>query len=773
MVMLENNKEMDDKYCKLKKYKISNLFDSKGNTPIYYACNKKNKKFIEEYSNYNFRNNQNEKINSFLFIETKNNCTPLEELYKKIKSNDNDILKLIIILTLELKKGYIFYLLEYLINNYKPIFYNIFKQQYKKNLLDSNYLVKIIGLYQYLTTELKYYIMIKDSKGNDPIFLAIIKNNFPFLFDILLSEKNKYILTMTSINNEGKSVVHLIVESKIIKNKNEILLKILNKGFAFDIKDNKGFSPIDYAFFNKEKEIIEILRNKYYNEGLPIIRNLKYNFYKDSDILYNDSILDSSNYQKFDDDLYSLVYKKFKYYGDKIHKVCVDNEGIPYNVSLLRGNFFYYKTINKYIIQIIENTKYNNFIVFTCQQENIINEYNFDKLNNAEIKFKELFKEKTNNDWDVIKKDKTKFKTNYIKYFYLDYGFEQENDIYDYLKQTINYLYIKKDITYNNVKVRDFIYYLTRKAYNNRFMNDNNDYNTYDFNKSIENNTREIIKKYKQKGIQDSLLILMKLEQLLKSSDIDKKKISYLENSYLELIPFSVHKNDTNIFKSLSDIKEEIGRLTTFYFIENIHKIFLGAIKNLDNIHPLDYIINSLGCDIIELIEKNEEKKYIKNFLFKGGAISIKNIFKIKVSINDINFNPNEFKNRYIFCHGTKVENILGILSQGLKISPVQAKHSGQSYGEGIYLSDSFNLSIHYSKKTELKNDRIFMLLVEAALGEEKKDYNVFKTNLDFKDVYMTEDGFGIFKLSKKIKYNGVIVIKDEMNVRIKYIIEI
>ena len=55
------------------------------------------------------------------------------------------------------------------------------------------------------------------------------------------------------------------------------------------------------------------------------------------------------------------------------------------------------------------------------------------------------------------------------------------------------------------------------------------------------------------------------------------------------------------------------------------------------------------------------------------------------------------------------------------------------------------------------------MLLVEAALGEEKKDYNVFKTNLDFKDFYMTEEGFGIFKLSKKIKYNGVIVIKDEM----------
>ena len=67
------------------------------------------------------------------------------------------------------------------------------------------------------------------------------------------------------------------------------------------------------------------------------------------------------------------------------------------------------------------------------------------------------------------------------------------------------------------------------------------------------------------------------------------------------------------------------------------------------------------------------------------------------------------------------------------------------------------------------------MLLVEAALGEEKKDYNVFHTSLDFNTAYMTEEGYGIFSSVNEIgvKKRGIIVIKDSMNVRVKYIIEI
>ena len=780
MIIPENKNieiEIDSIYNNLYKYNINRLFDSKGNTPIYYACKRLNKKFIEKFSNYIFEKKNNDKFNSSLFIESDIDLTPLEELYKKINLEDNYLISLIIDITLREKKGYILYILKYLTEKYNTTHKNLFNQSFLKNLASEKYLNKIIGLYQFLRNELKVNLMIFDNEGYDPSILCAINNNFDFLFDILLYGSNKNNLIKNSANKEGKTVIHFLIEIKNIKNKEEKLIKLLNEGFAFNNKDIKGFYPIDYAYFNKDKKIIDILKDKYYKEGLPLKINLRYNFYRDSDILFNESILDSSNYQKCDD-LFGLVYKKFKCAGDKIHKVVTDNESIPYNANLLRGNIFYHECLfNRYVIQLLENTDKKTYIVATFEKDEIYNEYKYNNLNEAEIKFKKIFKAKTDNDWDNIKNDKRKFKTNYIKFYYFDYNFEQENDIYDYLKVSINNLMIKKEIIYDeNITVRDLIYYLARRAYNNRFINENNKSKKSLLNKDVENNTRDIIKRYKEKGLNDAVFLLKEIEKIVKKgenlNEFEKKKISYLISSYEELIPFSVYKSDINILKTIDDINKEIGRISTYYFIENILKIFLGAIKNIDEIHPLDYIINSLGCDIILLEEETQEKINIKKFLNKGGADKIKNIFKIKNSINDINFNPNNFKKRYIFCHGTKTENILGILSQGLKISPVQANFSGQSYGVGIYLSNSYNVSINYSKNKQdiNKDERFFMLLVEAALGEEKNDYNVYRTNLNFNNVYMTEEGYGIFNL---VQSEGIIVIKDEMNVRVKYIIEI
>ena len=200
----------------------------------------------------------------------------------------------------------------------------------------------------------------------------------------------------------------------------------------------------------------------------------------------------------------------------------------------------------------------------------------------------------------------------------------------------------------------------------------------------------------------------------------------------------------------------------------------MGAIKNLDNIHPLDYIINSLGCNIIELDEGFTEKVFIENFLKNTGAYTynIKNIFKIIKSRQDINFNPNNFENRIILCHGTKSENILGILSEGLKISPVQAKIQGNAFGEGIYLSDSFSYSYEYSRINSSKDDRIFLLLIEAAINNIE-DHSIHRTDLNDYKFIETKDGYKIIDLDMRKDSAGIFVIKDSMNVRVKYIVEI
>ena len=53
-------------------------------------------------------------------------------------------------------------------------------------------------------------------------------------------------------------------------NKKDILKKALEVGFNFNIKDNKGMLPIDYAYLKKENEIIGILIDKYNKNGIKI-----------------------------------------------------------------------------------------------------------------------------------------------------------------------------------------------------------------------------------------------------------------------------------------------------------------------------------------------------------------------------------------------------------------------------------------------------------------------------------------------------------------------
>ena len=761
---IEGN-EIDAIYDKLKNCKIDNLYDSFGNTPMYYACNKLNIKFIEKYANYTFGNKTNSNINFSLFLETKNGKLPFKELYKYLHLEDNDLLSLIIELTLKEKIGDIAYIIYYLIDKYKSEKKTYLNGFYNDNLSNSEYLIRIIGLYQYLVNILDYSIMFEDENGNNPFMLCVIKNNFDFLFDILLPEKKNKKFKFDLQNKEGKTMIHLIIQSNIF-NKKEMLLQMMKEGFNYNVKDNNYCLPIEYAFLNKDDEVYEILKNKYKEDGLVLDKNKNFlnNFYEDSDLLFNESILDSSKYQQCDD-LFDLVYNDYKYNKEKIYKVCVDNEYIPYNVELIRGNVLYFDSLLIcYKMQIIENIQKENFIL-VINNRNDYSEINFDNLKEAEAKFKELFKLKTNNDWDYVKKDKSKFKTNILNYYYFNYDLSKEYDIFDYLKIAINKLFIKKNLKYNdNYKIRELYYYLSIKAYNNRF------------NSSIEKDTRDIIRQYKIKALKDAAFTLNKIEILIKEgknkTNLEKKKINYLINSYLGLIPFSIHKNNKNILQSNKEISEEKGRITTFYFIENILKIFLGAIKNLDNLHPLDYIINSLGCNIIELDDGFIEKVIIEKFLKNTGANNIKNIFKITESRNDMNFNPKNFENRIILCHGTKTQNILGILSEGLKISPVQAKFQGSYYGEGIYLSDSFELSIAYSKKDSSVGDRIFLLLIEAAIQNEE-DHSKHGFNINDYKYFETKDGYKIIDLNERKYSNGIIVIKDSMNVRVKYIVEI
>lgn len=52
--------------------------------------------------------------------------------------------------------------------------------------------------------------------------------------------------------------------------------------------------------------------------------------------------------------------------------------------------------------------------------------------------------------------------------------------------------------------------------------------------------------------------------------------------------------------------------------------------------------------------------------------------------------------NRQLSIRGTSVENVVGILTNGLKVPPTEDKNTGSDFGKGIYFSNTVLSSVQY-----------------------------------------------------------------------------
>ena len=67
--------------------------------------------------------------------------------------------------------------------------------------------------------------------------------------------------------------------------------------------------------------------------------------------------------------------------------------------------------------------------------------------------------------------------------------------------------------------------------------------------------------------------------------------------------------------------------------------------------------------------------------------------------------------------HGSRKENIPGILEKGLLVNPAGVRKSGALFGQGIYFADYANRSSIYCRSNG--NDLV-IFLCEVALGKSK-----------------------------------------------------
>ena len=652
---------------------------------------------------------------------------------------------------------------------------------------------------------------IIDKKGKSLVHQCVSLNNFGSYENV---EMLTYLLDnkFLSISKDylNKTPLDYALEQKTLKN----LTILKNKNILGT--ENIDINAIKLSFKNIQDEINEKIAN-----SIPLV-----NFEKDSEEYYNYKTSNTPslklskkpNVKDYQSEFYELYKENDEYWDASLTKVNLQNG--------IYGEYLFY------IIQLIHDLGKDMYIVTTqfgrMGEEGANQRSPFNSLEEAKNEFCKIFKNKTSNEWE----ERNNFERKKGKYMLLTYNkikikpnelltpfnYEKcpkskitDENIINLLKTFTDYSIIEKafnesgvDTNFFNysmlnkeilIKARYYLIELYKKVQEleevrkiniiNNNINNNNDKedkeDKVDNDKNKENKGNEASNDNNYDSdevmeIEDENKNEIKTEK----EKIDKiisinNEIMILSSRYYELIPKSRFRNCCILpLDNINQIKTEINIIDNLTYVEKAVNILLGANNKLQTMNPLDYIYYSLQTYFETLNKDSPEFETLKHYITNTASDEIINIFRVtrKGEAERIN----EFKdmpNHYLLFHGTKIFNLIGIFSNGLKIAPPEAPVTGYMFGKGIYLADMYEKSINYcdtfTVKEKNNNDEIkktfsYILLCEAALGNM---YESNKPDLDVENLPFLKEGFNSLKscshsgpdLSKNFVCNNGVII--------------
>ena len=235
-------------------------------------------------------------------------------------------------------------------------------------------------------------------------------------------------------------------------------------------------------------------------------------------------------------------------------------------------------------------------------------------------------------------------------------------------------------------------------------------------------------------------------------------EIMELSSRYYELMPKEKYRNSCILpLDNLNEVKNEIQIIDNLAYVEKAVNILLGANNKIQVMNPLDYIYYSLQTYFETLNKSSPEYDTLQKYIRNTSDDKIINIFRVTRKGETDRINAfKDLPNHYLLFHGTKIFNLIGIFSNGLKIAPPEAPMTGYLFGKGIYLADMYEKSIGYCDTFQEKNsdpkkrkNYSFILLCEAALGNI---YNAKKSDLDVENLPFLKEGYNSLK---SVSYSG------------------
>lgn len=264
------------------------------------------------------------------------------------------------------------------------------------------------------------------------------------------------------------------------------------------------------------------------------------------------------------------------------------------------------------------------------------------------------------------------------------------------------------------------------------------------------------------------LEILNQIESMLDRGVTTGWEVEKASNEFYSIIPVTFgsrvdyRKFLIDDYTKLNDRKDLLG-------------VMSSVVKAQDTLEKtLEDKYASLKIKLKDLSSRSAEYKRLSDFVQNtrghnhNFGFEIKEIFEVEDMVNHSQFNPYKVETMELF-HGSRNENLLSIMQNGLKIKPSSAVHTGSMFGAGIYMADQSTKSANYcwGFNGGLAGDENYLFVCEVATGKIK-DYDTAQPHLSSPpSPYNSVRGVK----GRSLIHNEYIVYR-ENQVKIKYIIE-
>lgn len=205
----------------------------------------------------------------------------------------------------------------------------------------------------------------------------------------------------------------------------------------------------------------------------------------------------------------------------------------------------------------------------------------------------------------------------------------------------------------------------------------------------------------------------------------NKKELETLSGEFYTVIPhdFGFKKMREFVIDTHQKLKRKLELVEALCEIEVATKLLNDDIRAQED--PLLSHYQRLRCQMTPVDVDSKEfsmiEKYMQNTHAKTHSdyfVDIEQIFRVSREDEVERFGKfSRTRNRMLLWHGSRLTNWTGILSQGLRIAPLEAPITGYMFGKGVYFADMFSKSANYCYASRASGAGV-LLLCEVALGD-------------------------------------------------------